>query len=315
MDIKAYIIAAIASIPAVFVNESIKSFTEDKKKFIRIRNLFIKYSFFSLCVIIFFMFQLDRYDNPFLKNIIDEEHARFYFFLWVTGVLIFLFNRLVIVTLVKRLVDKISNNKRIGLFGSIFSDLDEMVKGIINVTIGFIAFLLISWIPPLQRVTEFKNLTEASVVEKEGNVKKYDISIPENTKFNIIYQTKNEQDNYRQNKLESGIPLIDSVFILERESIVVLEEGTEIILPPNKNILLNKDSREMVESKILTSNSSKGQLNEDIYVQIAKDSEIYILYKKNWLYYVLFEVFFICYTLSFFYPSKKIFLKYIIRKS
>ena len=313
MDIKAYIIAAIVSIPAIFVNESIKSFTEDKKKFIRIRNLFIKYSFFSLGVIIFFIFLLDRYDNPILKNIIDEEQARFYFFLWFTGVLIFIFNRLVIETLVKRIVDKI-RNKRIGLLRSIFSDWDEMVKFLFNFNIGFIAIVLISLIPPLQRVTEFKNLTEASVVEKEENVKKYDISIPENTKFNIINQTKNEQDNYSQNKLGSGISLSDSVFILEKESIVVLEEGTEIILPPNKGILLSKDSKGMLESKILTSNSSKGQLNEDIFVKIEKDSEIYILYKKNWLYYVLYEVFFICYTVSFFYLFKNMLLKLIVRK-
>ena len=37
MDTKAYIIAAVASIPAVLLNETIKSFTEDKEKFKRIR--------------------------------------------------------------------------------------------------------------------------------------------------------------------------------------------------------------------------------------------------------------------------------------
>ena len=80
MDTKAYIIAAVASIPAVLLNETIKSFTEDKEKFKRIRNLFLKYSFFSLSVLILFMFQLDRYDNPIFRKTINEEQARFYLF-------------------------------------------------------------------------------------------------------------------------------------------------------------------------------------------------------------------------------------------
>jgi len=95
MDTKTYIIAAVASIPAVLLNDTIKSFTEDKDKFKRIRNLFLKYSFFSLIVIILFMFQLDRYDNPIFRKTINEEQARFYLFLWLLGGLLIFFKRLV----------------------------------------------------------------------------------------------------------------------------------------------------------------------------------------------------------------------------
>lgn len=292
MDTKAYIIAAVASIPAVLLNDTIKSFTEDKEKFKRIRNLFLKYSFFSLSVIILFMFQLDRYDNPILRKTINEEQVRFYLFLWLVGILIFFANRLVIESLIKKIVGVLRDlfryeidNKTSRLSRLIFRFLDEIIKVIVNIIIVLTAVYLLNWFPPLQRVTEFKNLTEVNVVDIKENKILYNISIPENAKFEFIYQKKKEK-NYDQYQSESEISMRDSIFILKEKSTVILEKGTEIILPSNKQIKFHKEGQEIVNSVILTTNYSKGQLNENLNVQVVEDAEIQVLYIKNLIYYV-----------------------------
>lgn len=318
MDTKAYIIAAVASIPAVLLNDTIKSFTEDKEKFKRIRNLFLKYSFFSLSVIILFMFQLDRYDNPILKKTINEEQVKFYLFLWLVGILIFFANRLVIESLIKKIVGVLRDlfryeidNKTSRLSRLIFRFLDEIIKVIVNIIIVLTAVYLLNWFPPLQRVTEFKNLTEVNVVDIKENKILYNISIPENTKFEFIYQKKKEK-NYDQYQSESEISMRDSIFILKEKSTVILEKGTEIILPSNKQIKFHKEGQEIVDSVILTTNYSKGQLNENLNVQVVEDAEIQVLYIKNLIYYVIFEVFFIFYILACFYLFKIIFIKFFV---
>lgn len=318
MDTKAYIIAAVASIPAVLLNETIKSFTEDKEKFKRIRNLFLKYSFFSLSVLILFMFQLDRYDNPIFRKTINEEQARFYLFLWLVGVLLLFLNRLVIGSLIKKIVTKLRdlfrdeiNNKNSRLLRLIFKFLDEIIQMIINIIIFLIAVYLLNCMQPLQRVTEFKNLTEVSVVDIEENKILYNISIPENTKFEFIYQKKSE-NNYDQHQSESEISMVDSIFILKEKATVILEKGTEIILPSNKQIKFNKEGQEIVESVILTTNYSKGQLKKNLNVQIVEDSEIQVLYIKNLLYYVIFEAIFIFYILINFYLFKIVFINLLV---
>ena len=320
MDTKAYIIAALASIPAVLLNDTIKSFTEDKEKFKRIRNLFLKYSFFSLSVLILFMFQLDRYDNPLFRKTINEEQARFYLFLWLVGILLLFFNRLVIGRLISKIVSELRdlfryeiNNKNSRLLRLIFKSLDEIIKVIINIIIVVIAVYLLKWIPPLQRVSEFKNLTEVSVVNIEENKILYNISIPENTKFEFIYQKKSEKNNY-QNQSEGDISMGDSIFILKEKATVILEKGTEIILPSNKQIKFYKEGQEIIDSVILTTNYSKGQLKENLKVQIVEDSEIKVLYIKNLLYYIIFEAFFIFYILSCFYLFKILFIKFFVIK-
>lgn len=318
MDTKAYIIAAVASIPAVLLNETIKSFTEDKEKFKRIRNLFLKYSFFSLSVLILFMFQLDRYDNPIFRKTIKEEQARFYLFLWLVGVLLLFLNRLVIGSLIKKIVSKLRdlfrdeiNNKNSRLLRLIFRFLDEIIQVIINIIIFFTAVYLLNWMQPLQRVTEFKNLTEVSVVDIEENKILYNISIPENTKFEFIYQKKSEK-NYDQHQSKSEISMMDSIFILKEKATVILEKGTEIILPSNKQIKFNKEGQEIVESVILTTNYSKGQLNKNLNVQLVEDSEIQVLYIKNLLYYVIFEAIYIFCILINFYLFKIVFINLFV---
>lgn len=320
MDTKAYIIAAVASIPAVLLNETIKSFTEDKEKFKRIRNLFLKYSFFSLSVLILFMFQLDRYDNPIFRKTINEEQARFYLFLWLVGVLLLFLNRLVIGSLIKKIVSKLRdlfrdeiNNKNSRLLRLIFRFLDEIIQVIINIIIFFIAVYLLNWMQPLQRVTEFKNLTEVSVVDIEENKILYNISIPENTKFEFIYQKKSEK-NYDQHQSKSEISMMDSIFILKEKATVILEKGTEIILPSNKQIKFNKEGQEIVESVILTTNYSKGQLNKNLNVQLVEDSEIQVLYIKNLLYYVIFEAIYIFCILINFYLFKIVFINLFVNE-
>lgn len=318
MDTKAYIIAAVASIPAVLLNETIKSFTEDKEKFKRIRNLFLKYSFFSLSVLILFMFQLDRYDNPIFRKTINEEQARFYLFLWLVGVLLLFLNRLVIGSLIKKIVSKLRdlfryeiNNKNSRLLRLIFRFLDEIIQVIINIIIFLIAVYLLNWMQPLQRVTEFKNLTEVSVVDIEENKILYNISIPENTKFEFIYQKKSEK-NYDQYQSNSEISMVDSIFILKEKATVILEKGTEIILPSNKQIKFNKEGQEIVESVILTTNYSKGQLNKNLNVQLVEDSEIQVLYIKDLLYYVIFEAIYIFFLLINFYLFKIVFINFFV---
>jgi len=318
MDTKAYIIAAVASIPAVLLNETIKSFTEDKEKFKRIRNLFLKYSFFSLSVLILFMFQLDRYDNPIFRKTINEEQARFYLFLWLVGVLLLFLNRLVIGSLIKKIVSKLRdlfryeiNNKNSRLLRLIFRFLDEIIQVIINIIIFLIAVYLLNWMQPLQRVTEFKNLTEVSVVDIEENKILYNISIPENTKFEFIYQKKSEK-NYDQYQSNSEISMVDSIFILKEKATVILEKGTEIILPSNKQIKFNKEGQEIVESVILTTNYSKGQLNKNLNVQLVEDSEIQVLYIKDLLYYVIFEAIYIFFILINFYLFKIVFINFFV---
>ena len=318
MDTKAYIIAAVASIPAVLLNETIKSFTEDKEKFKRIRNLFLKYSFFSLSVLILFLFQLDRYDNPIFRKTINEEQARFYLFLWLVGVLLLFLNRLVIGSLIKKIVSKLRdlfryeiNNKNSRLLRLIFRFLDEIIQVIINIIIFLIAVYLLNWMQPLQRVTEFKNLTEVSVVDIEENKILYNISIPENTKFEFIYQKKSEK-NYDQYQSNSEISMVDSIFILKEKATVILEKGTEIILPSNKQIKFNKEGQEIVESVILTTNYSKGQLNKNLNVQLVEDSEIQVLYIKDLLYYVIFEAIYIFFILINFYLFKIVFINFFV---
>lgn len=318
MDTKAYIIAAVASIPAVLLNETIKSFTEDKEKFKRIRNLFLKYSFFSLSVLILFMFQLDRYDNPIFRKTINEEQARFYLFLWLVGVLLLFLNRLVIGSLIKKIVSKLRdlfryeiNNKNSRLLRLIFRFLDEIIQVIINIIIFLIAVYLLNWMQPLQRVTEFKNLTEVSVVDIEENKILYNISIPENTKFEFIYQKKSEK-NYDRYQSNSEISMVDSIFILKEKATVILEKGTEIILPSNKQIKFNKEGQEIVESVILTTNYSKGQLNKNLNVQLVEDSEIQVLYIKDLLYYVIFEAIYIFFILINFYLFKIVFINFFV---
>ena len=318
MDTKAYIIAAVASIPAVLLNETIKSFTEDKEKFKRIRNLFLKYSFFSLSVLILFMFQLDRYDNPIFRKTINEEQARFYLFLWLVGGLLLFLNRLVIGSLIKKIVSKLRdlfryeiNNKNSRLLRLIFRFLDEIIQVIINIIIFLIAVYLLNWMQPLQRVTEFKNLTEVSVVDIEENKILYNISIPENTKFEFIYQKKSEK-NYDRYQSNSEISMVDSIFILKEKATVILEKGTEIILPSNKQIKFNKEGQEIVESVILTTNYSKGQLNKNLNVQLVEDSEIQVLYIKDLLYYVIFEAIYIFFILINFYLFKIVFINFFV---
>lgn len=312
MDTKAYIIAAVASIPAVLLNDTIKSFTEDKDKFKIIRNLFLKYSFFSLSVLILFMFQLDRYDNPVFRKTINEEQARFYLFLWLVGVLLLFLNRLVIGSLIKKVVTVLRdlfryeiNNKN----SMIFRFLDEIIQVIINFIIVLISVYSLKWIPPLQIVTEFKNLTEVRVLDIEENKILYNISIPENTKFEFNYQKKSEKE-YDHNQSESEISMADSTLILKAEAKVILEKGTEIILPSNTQIKFYKEGQKIVDSELLTTNYSKGQLKKDLNVQIVEDSEIQVLYIKNLLYYVIFEVFFIFYILGCFYLFKIVFIKF-----
>lgn len=314
MDTKAYIIAAVASIPAVLLNDTIKSFTEDKDKFKRIRNLFLKYSFFSLIVIILFMFQLDRYDNPIFRKTINEEQARFYLFLWLVGVLLLFLNRLVIGSLIKKIVTVLrdliryeSNYKNSRFLRLLFRFLDEIIQVKINVIIALIAVYSLNWIPPLQRVTEFKNLTEVRVLDIEENKIPYNISIPENTKFEFIYQKKSEKE-YDQNQSESEISMADSTLILKAKAKVILEKGTEIILPSNIQIKFYEEGQEIVDSELLTTNYSKGQLKKDLNVQIVEDSEIQVLYIKNLLYYVIFEVFFIFCIMVYFYLFKIVFI-------
>lgn len=318
MDTKAYIIAAVASIPAVLLNDTIKSFTEDKEKFKRIRNLFIKYSFFSLSVLILFMFQLDRYDNPIFRKTINEEQARFYLFLWFVGVLLLFLNRLVIGSLIKKIVSTLRdlfryeiNNNHSRSLRLIFRFLDEIIQMIINMIIFLIAVYLLNWMQPLQRVTEFKNLTEVSVVDTEENKILDNITIPENTRFEFIYQKKSEK-NYEQHQSESEISMVDSIFILKAKATVILEKGTEIIFPSNKQIKFNKEGQEIVESVIFTTNYSKGQLNKNLNVQIVEDSEIQVLYIKNLLYYVIFEAIFIFYILINFYLFKIVFINFFV---
>lgn len=314
MDTKAYIIAAVASIPAVLLNDTIKSFTEDKYKFKRIRNLFLKYSFFSIIVIILFMFQLDRYDNPIFRKTINEEQDRFYLFLWLVGVLLLFLNRLVIGSLIKKIVIVLRDlfryeikNKNSRLLRLIFRFLDEIIQVIINFIITLIALYSLNWIPPLQRVTEFKNLTEVRLLDIEEKNFLHYISIPENTKFEFIYQKKSEKE-YDQNQSESEISMADSTLILKAEAKVILEKGTEILFPANTQIKFYKEGQEIVDSVLLTTNYSKGQLKKDLNVQIVEDSEIQVLYIKNFFYYVIFEVFFIFCLLAYFYLFKIVFI-------
>ena len=102
--------------------------------------------------------------------------------------------------------------------------------------------------------------------------------------------------------------MADSTLILKAKAKVILEKGTEIILPSNIQIKFYEEGQEIVDSELLTTNYSKGQLKKDLNVQIVEDSEIQVLYIKNLLYYVIFEVFFIFCIMVYFYLFKIVFI-------